>query len=135
MIKPLMELGSISLILVTVAAKSLAYWISLGSGFRGGPYFPAMFAGAGFGAATALFFDAPTQGPALAGLLAAMAYLAKAKWVFTVLLAVVLGFVLGGVGLIPAALLGAAIGKLIPRFSAQVSLQNPEPEPQAAAKV
>ncbi|MCH9815479.1 MAG: chloride channel protein [Actinomycetia bacterium] len=133
MIRPMMELGSIGLILATVAAKSLAYWISLGSGFRGGPYFPAMFAGAGFGAVTALIFDAPTQGPALAGLLAAMAYLAKTKWVFTVVLALALGFILGGLALIPVALLGAAIGKLIPRFTAPVPLQDPAPEPERAA--
>jgi H+/Cl- antiporter ClcA len=134
MIKPLIELGSISLILGTVAAKTLAYLISLGSGFRGGPYFPAMFAGAGFGSITALLFDAPSEAPALAGLLAAVAFLAKAKWVITVVLAIALGLILGGFALLPAAILGAATGKLFPRFAAPLRVQDPEPEMSDATK-
>jgi H+/Cl- antiporter ClcA len=37
--------GSLSLVIVLLVMKSLAYAVSLGAGFRGGPIFPAIFVG------------------------------------------------------------------------------------------
>jgi H+/Cl- antiporter ClcA len=37
--------GSLAVVLILLVAKSLAYAVSLGSGFRGGPIFPAVFLG------------------------------------------------------------------------------------------
>lgn len=116
MIKPLVELGSAGLILATVLAKSLGYAISMGGGFRGGPYFPAMFAGAGVGAAVGLLTDSPAQAPAIAGVMAAVIFLAKPNWLMVLGLSVVVGLILGGPLLLPAALVGAVFGKLVPRM-------------------
>jgi H+/Cl- antiporter ClcA len=115
-IKPLVELGSVGLILATVLAKSLGYAITMGGGYRGGPYFPAMFAGAGVGAAVGLLTDSPAQAPAIAGVVAAAIFLAKPGWIAVVGLGVIVGLIMGGPVLIPAALVGAAFGKLIPRL-------------------
>ncbi len=50
--------GSTSVVLVTVAAKAIAYAICLGCGFRGGPIFPAVFLGVGLAALAVVWFDA-----------------------------------------------------------------------------
>lgn len=44
-IPDLIAQGSTGLVLVLLAAKALGYAVSLGSGFRGGPVFPAIFLG------------------------------------------------------------------------------------------
>jgi H+/Cl- antiporter ClcA len=49
--------NSASVLLVIVVAKALAYGISLGCGFRGGPVFPAVFLGVGVATFACLFFD------------------------------------------------------------------------------
>ncbi|MEZ5184251.1 MAG: chloride channel protein [Candidatus Nanopelagicales bacterium] len=114
MIKPLLELSA-GVIAWTVVAKIVAYGISMGAGFRGGPYFPAMFAGAGMGAIAASVMGASMPAAATAGLLAATAYLAHVGWLSTLILGIVLGFLVGGLPLVPLAVLGALIGRVIPR--------------------
>ena len=47
MVKPLLALDSTGLIAATVAVKMVVYGLSVAAGFRGGPYFPVIFAGAG----------------------------------------------------------------------------------------
>jgi H+/Cl- antiporter ClcA len=49
--------GSTSVVLVTLAAKAIAYAICLGCGFRGGPIFPAVFLGVGLAALAVVWFD------------------------------------------------------------------------------
>ncbi len=128
LIRPMVGLGSVGLILATVAIKGLCYLISMGSGFRGGPYFPVMFIGAGVGAVIGLLTTGSVQAPALAGLLATTIFLAKPPWVAVVALGLVVGFAFGGVAMLPVALVGAAIGKLIPRM-----FEPPAPDDAASA--
>jgi len=115
MIAPVVGLGSVGLIAWTVAAKMVVYGVSLGAGFRGGPYFPVMFAGAGAGAVAAGLLGASVHVPATAGLLAATTYLAHVGWRATAIIGVVVGLLVGGPAMLPAALLGAAVGRVVPR--------------------
>jgi H+/Cl- antiporter ClcA len=48
---------SAGIVLVLLAAKALAYAVSLGSGFRGGPVFPAIFLGAAAAQLTVVWLD------------------------------------------------------------------------------
>ena len=48
---------SVTVVLVAVAAKLLAYVLALESGFRGGAIFPAVFIGVALGTATAVIID------------------------------------------------------------------------------
>ena len=115
MIKPLLALDTTSLIAATVAVKMVAYGLSMAAGFRGGPYFPAMFAGAGAGAVAAAMLAAAPDAAVTAGIVAAVTYLAHANWKFTLILGLILGFLVGGWELAPVGLVAAAIGRAIPR--------------------
>lgn len=115
LIRPMVGLGSVGLILTTVAIKAICYLISMGAGFRGGPYFPVMFIGAGVGAMIGLLTTGSVQAPALAGLLATTVFLAKPPWLAVLALGLVVGFAFGGAAMLPVALIGAAVGKLVPR--------------------
>lgn len=115
LIRPMVALGSVGLIVTTVLVKAFAYLISMGAGFRGGPYFPVMFIGAGTGAVIGLLTTGSVQAPAMAGLLATTVFLAKPPWAAVLALGLVVGFAFGGAPMLPIALIGAAVGKLIPR--------------------
>jgi H+/Cl- antiporter ClcA len=49
--------SSAGVVLVLLAAKGLAYAVSLGSGFRGGPVFPAIFLGTAVAELTVVWLD------------------------------------------------------------------------------
>jgi H+/Cl- antiporter ClcA len=49
--------ASAATVLVLVAAKGIAYAVSMGSGFRGGPIFPAIFLGVGLATFAVIAFD------------------------------------------------------------------------------
>jgi H+/Cl- antiporter ClcA len=49
--------NSVRVLLVIVVAKALAYAISLGCGFRGGPVFPAIFIGVGIATFACILLD------------------------------------------------------------------------------
>ncbi len=121
LIAPMVALGSVGLIALTVVVKLLGYLVSQGMGFRGGPYFPVMFAGAGVGAIAGTLITGSPQAAGLAGLLATTLFLAKPPWPAVLVLALVVGVAFGGMGMLPAAVLGAAIGKLIPRIGEPVT--------------
>jgi H+/Cl- antiporter ClcA len=57
-IPDLLAESSVSVLLVLLLAKALAYAVCLGCGFRGGPVFPAVFLGVGLAAFACVFFDA-----------------------------------------------------------------------------
>ena len=113
-VKPLLALGSAGAIGLAAAAKWLAYSLSMGGGFRGGPFFPAIFIGAGLGTiATDLAPDYATAA-VVAGMTASVVYLAHPKWAITLALAIALGLLAGGPELIPLAVAAAAVGKVLP---------------------
>ena len=113
------QMTSVGLVLVTVVVKTLGYAISLGSGFRGGPYFPVFFLGTGVGTALALQFGgAPVGVAATAGLIAATTNLAHAGWKVTVIIGLGVGWLVGGLVLLPVSVLAAVIGRLIPHPAA-----------------
>jgi H+/Cl- antiporter ClcA len=114
MISQLVALGSLEAIALAVLAKAAVYTVSLGAGFRGGAYFPAVFIGAGVGAALALLVGLSVEAGAAAGLVAAVTHLAQVKWVATAALGAAVGVVVGGSALLPACVIAALAGRLIP---------------------
>jgi hypothetical protein len=113
-VKPLLALGSAGAIGWTIAAKWLAYSLSMGGGFRGGPFFPAIYIGAGVGAIATLLTPGIAQGAVGAGLTAAIIYLAQPKWAITVGLGVVMGLLCGGPQIIPLTVAAAVVAALLP---------------------
>lgn len=126
---------STKVVLILLVAKSLAYAISLGAGFRGGPVFPAIFLGIGIATLAVILVDVSPTLAVAAGTAAGMA--ATTGLLFSPLL---LGALLvGGVGLdaIPAAVLAASGAWLTRtalerRFSAGVSPSASGGAPPAA---
>lgn len=110
----LLALGSTSAILVTIAVKWAAYALCLGGGFRGGPFFPAMFVGAGIGAVVTALAGAVGEGAAAAGLTASIVYLARPRWAATVVIGAALGLLSGGVGLVPLGVTAAVVTRALP---------------------
>ena len=49
--------GSTKIVVILLVAKLLAYTVSLGCGFRGGPVFPAIFLGVALASLTVVVFD------------------------------------------------------------------------------
>ncbi len=111
--------GSAGVLLLLVVAKGLAYALSLGSGFRGGPVFPAIAMGTALGVAAADLLPGLEQAPAVvAGIAAATAVALRAPFTAALLAAVLVGTAAPDTA--PVAVLAAAIGFL-------VSLALPEP--------
>jgi H+/Cl- antiporter ClcA len=98
--------SSVGLVLVLLVAKTLAYVVSLGCGFRGGPIFPALFLGVALAAvATVAFGVSPTLAIAV-GTAAGMA--AQARLLFSPLIFASLLVGRAGTDAIPAAVLASA---------------------------
>jgi H+/Cl- antiporter ClcA len=98
--------GSTKIVLVLLAAKALGYAISLGSGFRGGPVFPAIFLGVALATLAVNLFDvSPTLAVAV-GTAAGM--VAATQLLFASLLFAALLVGIPGVDAIPAAVFAAA---------------------------
>jgi H+/Cl- antiporter ClcA len=106
--------GAADIVLVTLVAKALAYGISLGCGFRGGPVFPAIFVGVGF---TSLAIDVFNVSPTLAIAVGAAAGMTAATRL--VLSSLVLAMLLAGTensDVMPAAVLAAVAAWLTTRL-------------------
>ncbi len=122
-ITKLPALTSVSTVLAIIIFKAIAYAVSLGSGFRGGPFFPAMFIGASVGLLISLAMgDSGPSVPAgiIVGVIASLVATAPMKWPVVIILAIVLGLLMGTWTLIPAALIGAVVARLIPRWGDRV---------------
>lgn len=109
-------IGSAGTLLVIAVAKLLVYGVSLGSGFRGGAVFPAVFIGVALGTATSVIFDHDSLAAYVAAGIAAGGA-ASMRLPFTaVLLAVLLcsesGFAITSVA-IPAAVVGLLVRAII----------------------
>ena len=124
LITELPTLTSASTVAAIILLKTIAYAVSLGSGFRGGPFFPAMFIGASSGLLFALVIpDGPSVPAAMVvGVISSLVATAPMKWPIAIALGVVLGFLMGTWTLIPAALIGAVVARLIPRWGDRVSI-------------
>jgi H+/Cl- antiporter ClcA len=107
----LIGLGSAGVLVLLVLGKALAYGLSLGSGFRGGPVFPATFLGIGIGVLASLVLPGLNLTPAvITGLAAGSAAVLRAPF-FGALFAALLGGS-SATETIPLAILGAVIGWL-----------------------
>jgi H+/Cl- antiporter ClcA len=106
-------------------AKALAYGISIGAGFRGGPIFPAVFLGVTAGALASVVFDdfSLTAGVA-AGIAAATTAALRTPFTGALLASLIVGA--AGANAIPLAILAATFTWLV----AQVVSPQPEPGPE-----
>jgi chloride channel protein, CIC family len=97
---------STKILLILLVAKALAYGVSLGCGFRGGPVFPAIFLGVAVAEFAHAWFDVSPTLAVAAGAAAGMA--AGTRMLITATLFA--GLLVGHAGLdaIPAAVLAAA---------------------------
>jgi H+/Cl- antiporter ClcA len=124
LITDLPTLTSAPTVAAIIALKTIAYAVSLGAGFRGGPFFPAMFVGAASGLLIALVIDGGPSVPAaiVMGVIAAVIATAPMKWPIAISLGVVLGFLMGTWTLVPAAIVGAMVARAIPRLGDRISI-------------
>ena len=84
--------GSASVLLLLVAAKGLAYALSLGAGFRGGPVFPALAIGVAVAVLAADVLPGFDTTPAVAiGLAAGTAAVLRAPFTAVLLATLLLG--------------------------------------------
>jgi H+/Cl- antiporter ClcA len=112
-IAPLVAETSTRVLLVLLAAKALAYAVSLVSGFRGGPIFPAIFLGIGVATFPVIWFD---MSPTFAIAIGAAAGMAAHSQLL--LSAMLLGTLLvgsPGVDTVPGAVLAAAASWIVAR--------------------
>jgi H+/Cl- antiporter ClcA len=102
-IPELIKESTTSVLLLILAAKAAAYAVSLASGFRGGPIFPAVFLGIGIATLPVVWFDvSPTLALAV-GAAAGMA--AQTRFVLTSMLFGALLVGTAGLDAVPAAVL------------------------------
>jgi H+/Cl- antiporter ClcA len=107
----LIALSSAGVLVLLVVVKFLAYGLSLGAGFRGGPVFPATFLGIGIGVLASVVIPGLQLTPAvITGLAAGSATALRAPF-FGALFAALLGGP-AAAETIPLAILGAVIGWL-----------------------
>lgn len=129
-IAQVLQITSISTLIVIIVAKGIAYALCLGGGLRGGPIFPAMFIG---GAVGAIFVQLGASGQvqtlAAAGVLAATATGLKLGWKPMIIVAIVFGLLLGSPLLIPTCLIGMVIGDILRSLLAKVPGVGPVPDP------
>jgi H+/Cl- antiporter ClcA len=96
---------STAILLVLLVAKGLAYAVSLGAGFRGGPVFPAIFLGVALASFTINWFDVSPTLALAAGAAAGMAATTRLLLTSTVFASLLVGS--AGIDAAPAAVLAA----------------------------
>ena len=97
---------STKIVVILIVAKALAYAISLGCGFRGGPVFPAIFLGVALAMLAVVWFDvSPTLAVAV-GAAAGTAAVTRLLVTSTLLASLLVGT--AGLDAVPAAVLAAA---------------------------
>jgi H+/Cl- antiporter ClcA len=97
---------STKIIVILLVAKFLAYGVSLGAGFRGGPIFPAIFLGIALAALTVVWFDASPTLAVSVGTAAGMT--AQTRLIVTPVLLSTLLVGSQGVDTVPAAVIATA---------------------------
>jgi H+/Cl- antiporter ClcA len=121
----LVEQGSLKIVLVLLVAKGLAYAVSLGSGFRGGPVFPSIFLGVALSTVAEIVFGISPTLAVTVGTAAGMA--AMTRLLFAPLLFSVLLVGPSGLQTMPAAVLAAAAAWVL------MAIIDPRPAEQNAA--
>lgn len=117
--------GSAGVLLLVVLVKGLAYALSLGAGFRGGPVFPAMAIGTALGVAAGDILPGLDTTPAIAaGIAASAAFVLQAPLSGALLATILLGS--SAVDTAPIAVVAAVTGAL-------VAFVLPGPAPPATA--
>lgn len=112
--------ASAGVLLLLVAAKGLAYALSLGAGFRGGPVFPALLIGVAIGVLAADVLPGLEVTPAVAtGIAAATAAVLRVPFTAVLLATLLVGSSAEDVA--PIAVLAAAVAWLV-----AIALPNPE---------
>lgn len=112
--------ASAGVLLLLVAVKGLAYALSLGAGFRGGPVFPAVLIGVATGVLAADTLPGLGVTPAVAtGIAAATAAVLRVPFTAVLFATILVGS--SAMDVAPIAVLGAAVGWLV-----AVALPNPE---------
>jgi H+/Cl- antiporter ClcA len=127
MITDLPTITTVSTAVAILVLKSIAYAVSLGAGYRGGPFFPAMFVGAAAGLLVALLIPAGPSVPAalVVGVIAAVVATAPMKWPLAIALGAIIGLLMGTWTLVPAAVVGAVVARAIPRWGDRVVVPAP----------
>lgn len=122
MISELPTITAASTVVAIIVLKSVAYAVSLGAGFRGGPFFPVMFVGAAVGLLASLVLpDGPqTQAAMIVGVVAAVIATAPMGWRVAIILGAVIGFAMGGWALVPAAVIAAVVSRAVPRWGDRI---------------
>jgi H+/Cl- antiporter ClcA len=119
--------GSAGVLALLVLAKGIAYALSLGAGFRGGPVFPALAVGVAFAVMAADFLPSFETTPAIAiGLSAGTAAVLRTPFTAVLLATLLLGSSAQDVA--PISVLAAAVGWLV-----ATALPNPEDRASDAA--
>lgn len=120
----LLTTGSTRTILVLVVLKGLAYSVSLGAGFRGGPVFPAIFLGVGIAMLGVVWFDMSPTWAVAVGSAAGMT--AGTRLLFSALVLSTLLVGTAGVDAISCAVLGSVTAWLA------MQALDPTPGPDAS---
>lgn len=117
--------GSAGVLLLLVIAKGLAYALSLGAGFRGGPVFPAITLGVATAMVASNFFASFHTTPAVAiGIAAGTTVVLRVPFTAVLLATLLMGS--SAFDVAPIAVLAAAVAWLI-----ATALPNPEDRAQA----
>jgi H+/Cl- antiporter ClcA len=116
--------GSAGVLALLVVAKGLAYALSLGSGFRGGPVFPAIAIGVAAGVCAAEIFPSLSTTPAVAtGIAAGTTAVLRVPFTAVLLATLLMGS--SAFDVAPIAVLAAAMAWLV-----ATALPNPEDRAQ-----
>ncbi|KGA10241.1 MAG: hypothetical protein GM44_4295 [actinobacterium acAMD-2] len=108
----ILTLTSVSTVLLVVIAKLIAYGFALGSGFRGGPIFPAVFLGVATATVLTLVFPSLSlTAMVVVGIAASTA--AALKLPFTSALLALLIVAGAGMDIAPFAIIGAVLGLIV----------------------
>jgi H+/Cl- antiporter ClcA len=102
---------STRIVLVLLVAKALAYAVSLGSGFRGGPVFPAIFLAVALAELAVIWFDASPTWAVAVGTAAGTA--AVTRMLLTPMLFAALLVGTTGLDAVPSAVLAASAAWLV----------------------
>lgn len=127
-IPEVLTIGSVATLVAIAIGKTIAYAVSLGSGFRGGKIFPAVFLGVAVGVAASLLSDSLSMSALVAAGMAAGTAAVTRLPVTATLLAVLLS-ASAGLAVTTTAIVGAIVGVLVRVALDARRAPQPDPEP------